>query len=271
MSTQPADSARKSSTKNLNRQISAYSFAAAAAGVSMLALASPAAGEVVITKKTVPIPVSFFGQDVDISLTNDGNNDFRLSLLYNFSSISTKIDGRILILNKLSHGKGVVGSQQFEPYASALMRGTKIGPTANFVSSVVGFPYGANIEESGTASYYHRGSKHLKGKWSGNAKDRYLGVRFLINGQTHYGWIRLRNYSEQNNFGGDCREILGCVSSFGVHSRSRQAITGHARSGCGRHPAVAARRKVSPSVKLSTTTKAIHPRLRLDGLSLGDG
>ena len=83
---------QESSTKNLNRQISAYSFAAAAAGVSMLALASPAAGEVVITKKTVPIPVSFFGQDVEISLTNDGNNDFRLSLLYNFSSISTKID-----------------------------------------------------------------------------------------------------------------------------------------------------------------------------------
>lgn len=191
MSTQPTDSARKSSTKNLSRQISAYSFAAAAAGVSMLALASPAAGEVVITKKTLPIPVSFFGQGVEISLTNDGNNDFRLSLLYNFSSISTKIDGRILILNKLSHGKGVVGSQQFEPYASALMRGTKIGPTANFVSSVVGFPYGANIEESATASYYHRGSKHLKGKWSGNAKDRYLGVRFLINGQTHYGWIRM--------------------------------------------------------------------------------
>lgn len=186
-----ARSAKKSSPKNLNRQISAYSFAAAAAGVGMLALAPPAAGEVIITKKTIPIPLAFLGGGVEISLTNDGANDFRFTLLYNFSSVSTNIDGRILIMNKPSHNKGVVGSEQFEPYASALMRGAKIGPTANFVSSVVGFPYGVNIEESNTVTYLHRGSRHLKGNWGGNAKNRFLGVRFLINGRTHYGWIRL--------------------------------------------------------------------------------
>jgi hypothetical protein len=31
----------------------------------------------------------------------------------------------------------------------------------------------------------------LIGKWGGNLRDRYLGVRFLIDGKTHYGWIRL--------------------------------------------------------------------------------
>lgn len=190
MSCRLSDSARKSSPNHLNRQIGAYAVAAAAAGVSTLALALPAAGEVVVTKKTIPIPVSLIGHGVEISMTNNGVNDVRFSLLYNFSSISTNIDGRILILNKLSN-KAVVGSQQFEPYASALMRGAKIGPADNFVSSVVGIPNGVTIEESATVTYYHRGSKHLKGKWDGNGKDRYLGIRFLINGKTHYGWIRL--------------------------------------------------------------------------------
>jgi hypothetical protein len=144
MSTQPADSGRKTSLRNLDRHISAYSFAAAAAVVSLMALASPAPGEVIVTKKTIPVPVSFFGDGVEISLTNNGINHFKFSLLYNFSSISTNIDGRTLAMNELTDHKEVVGtfnpSQRVHPYASALMRGAKIGPAANFVSSVSGDP-----------------------------------------------------------------------------------------------------------------------------------
>ena len=34
-------------------------------------------------------------------------------------------------------------------------------------------------------------SKQMFGRWGNNQKDRFLGVRFLIGGKTHYGWIRL--------------------------------------------------------------------------------
>ena len=55
--TLPTNSVKKTSPNDLNRQVSLYSLAAAAAGVSMLALAQPAAAEVVITKRTIPIPL----------------------------------------------------------------------------------------------------------------------------------------------------------------------------------------------------------------------
>ena len=31
----------------------------------------------------------------------------------------------------------------------------------------------------------------VEGPWGGNPKNRYLGVRFRIDGQIHYGWVRL--------------------------------------------------------------------------------
>ena len=31
----------------------------------------------------------------------------------------------------------------------------------------------------------------MSGYWGGNLRNRYLGVRFLIKGKFHYGWIRL--------------------------------------------------------------------------------
>jgi hypothetical protein len=58
MFTRTADSAGKKFTKDLKREIGQYSLAAAWAGVSMSALAQPAAAEVVVTKKTIPLPLS---------------------------------------------------------------------------------------------------------------------------------------------------------------------------------------------------------------------
>ena len=78
MSTQPADSIRIASSNRLNRQVAQYSLAATMAGVSMLALVAPGAAEVVITKKTIPIPLSPLGapHPVRISMANNGMNEF---------------------------------------------------------------------------------------------------------------------------------------------------------------------------------------------------
>jgi hypothetical protein len=37
------------------------------------------------------------------------------------------------------------------------------------------------------------------GKWA-NVKDRYLGLKFQIDGKTHYGWPRLSVQLQQQNF-----------------------------------------------------------------------
>jgi hypothetical protein len=187
--TQAIDPSQKTSEDNLARQTSLYALAAAAAGVSMLASALPAMGEVIFTKKTIPIPLSPIGEGVGVSLTNNGIKDFTLSLFKSYTNISTRSDQTVRItsfsttMRKGMPGRGVVGKTGTSfapPYASALMRGAKIGPDARFMSSGKG---------EGVEAVF--GSGTLRGKWGDNPKDRFLGVRFLINGETHYGWIRL--------------------------------------------------------------------------------
>jgi hypothetical protein len=94
-STQSADSWQKKSTSNLNRQIGLYSLAAAVAGVSMLALTEPAAGEVVVTHKTIPIPLSPQSkpQPVHVSLANNGVENFTFFLDGNLSFREPLVDG----------------------------------------------------------------------------------------------------------------------------------------------------------------------------------
>jgi hypothetical protein len=180
VSTYPTDSAKKTSSNNLNRQIGLYSLAAAVAGVSMLALAEPAAGEVVVTKKTIPIPTAPLGtHPVLISMANNGVDNFSFDL--DSFTLSSRI-GRQLEVWGFNPPDGVLAVTPFDGTALALPRGAKIGPSAT-----VFYKYGALIER--TRSYGSGRVSH--GYWGGNPKDHYLGVRFAINGKTHYGWIRL--------------------------------------------------------------------------------
>ena len=128
MPTQLTDSARKHASNNLSRQIAQYSLAAAAAGVSTLALSQPADAKVVITNKNIPIPFCFalFPCSVSLDLNGDGVNDLKFSLIssYTYSAHS-------LHLHVAAHnGGGVVGTAGGEGtvrYASPLLRGANIG------------------------------------------------------------------------------------------------------------------------------------------------
>jgi hypothetical protein len=173
MSTSSLDSARKTSSTNLNRQLGLYSLAAAAAGVSMLALAQPAAGEVVVTKKTIPL----IG-NVSIDINQDGINDFEFYNYFSFGSADLTVRGG---LPGGGGGAFVVGQSD---YASPLMRGADIGAAARFSPSSTF----AGIEKGMHVGY---SNEKLDGPWSGNPANRYLGVRFRIDGQIHYGWVRL--------------------------------------------------------------------------------
>jgi hypothetical protein len=162
-----------------------YSIAAAAAGVSMLALAQPADAEVVVTRKTIPIPLgSYDGTQypVPIDLNHDGINDFSFSLSsFAYHSFNGQLDVTPL------QGGAVVGAEgQLNFYASALARGAKVGPSAHFSSKGRAF-----VERSEGADYDSMYSRKVYGKWGGDPANRYVGVRFLINGETHYGWVRL--------------------------------------------------------------------------------
>lgn len=175
MSVHSTDSFKKASANGLNRQIGLYSLAAAAAGVSVLALAKPADAEVVVTKANIPV-TSFSG--VSLDLNKDGIADFKLFV--SFYSAGSFFSDK-LVVTPLAGGADIGASSV---YASALVRGAKIGPSAHFGS----FP---EIESSHANVSFNHSSRRFFGKWGVHQRNRYLGVKFLIDGKTHYGWIRL--------------------------------------------------------------------------------
>jgi len=183
-------------SNRIDQQMKFYSAAAVAAGVSMLALGQPAQGEVVVTKKTIPIPVSsyFFPppKPVLLDLNHDGVNDFSFSL-YSFAYHSFDIDLTVRPLD----GGAVVGAANAEDgfYASALAHGAKIGPSAHFSSKG-----DADIERAHGFNASSKYSRHLYGDWGNNPVNRYVGVKFLIKGETHYGWVRLTVKTEPKGF-----------------------------------------------------------------------
>ena len=197
MSTRPSSSSSSSYTNdNINRRLGAYSAAALTAGVGLLALAQPAEASVVVTKTNLQVN-SFAPTFID--LNNDGINDVALiDIIANYdhsfyaSFAAAPVNG-----GKIMGGnRGPLG-----PYASALAKGANIGPSAHFSSSqargeivlerFLGFASGTTI-----ITYY--------GKWVPNTQH-YLGVKFLINGQTHYGWIQM-SVTTTDEFGGTVTE-----------------------------------------------------------------
>jgi len=176
-------SAKELLVKNFENHLSAYSASAVMAGVSLLALAQPAEGEIVVTH----VDTGICGAAVDIN--NDGVPDFEFVC---YATGYMFFFYKRLLVEPLTGGRVVGGARgSGGPYASALTGGAKIGPSAQFSSSVgveqllVERSWGTRRDStSGTAGY------GLVGQW-GNTGTHYLGVKFLINGQTHYGWIQM--------------------------------------------------------------------------------
>lgn len=212
MSTLPTESARKSPSDNLNHRLAFYSLTAAVAGVSVLALAQPAESEVIVTKKTIPIPTSLGLTTVPISLTNNGINDFSFSL-YSAPGYTSR---RALRMWPLEGGAVVAQSQAHRvPSALALVRGAKIGPSAHFSNDNF-----ASIEESqrGCSTEVSSCFHQFSGLWGGSPKNRFLGVRFLINGETHYGWIRLTVTSTGRD------DVSGTITGYAYETVANKPI-----------------------------------------------
>jgi hypothetical protein len=175
-------------SETIDHRLKLYSAAAIAAGVGMLALAPPADAEVVVTRKNIQIHGN---TDVSIDLNRDGVADFQFSFVTYVGGCSHY--GKLMM--KPLTGGAVVGSDVAAQlaYASALAPGVKIGPSARFASSTqIEFPGHVHIESQHAwfCSGKH-GTPRSYGNWGGDPQNRYLGVRFPIDGVTHYGWIRL--------------------------------------------------------------------------------
>jgi hypothetical protein len=183
-------------------------LAAAAASVGMLTLTQPLEADIIYTPSSEAL--SFRGiygahyQFSSIDLNHDGRPDFQFWM--NSAAVP---DGEFanLAVRGFS-GAGIVGAVS----ASVLPAGATIGAGRAFAGS-------ARMAYFVTNFYFPSGNG-IGGKWA-NASG-YLGLRFDVDRQTHFGWAQLNVQASASEGGGN---VLGeAVSGFAYETVANQPI-----------------------------------------------
>jgi hypothetical protein len=135
-------------------------------------LAIPAQARVVYTPVNVTLPNGYY----PIDLNHDGIPDFYFQ---RFSGSCPIGPGHLYFLRVAPHlaGGGIVGTTD---EAAALQSGVQIDSSQNFIEG------NSLMYQMGCAGGNH-------GQWL-YANGRYLGLKFLIAGQVHYGWAQLSTH-----------------------------------------------------------------------------
>jgi hypothetical protein len=178
--------------KGLNRRLLAY---VAAAGTGILAASQPASAGIIYTPSNATYTT---GQgSLGISLENNGTINF------NLASGSRSGYFRTLRVN----GNGISGDEvvgfktSISPEASALTKGALIGPGQAFQNANNTTSRWSDVGVQMVGETF--GRQFLSGPWA-DVSDRYLGLKFEVNGQTYYGWIGFSFVgAESSQFGPD--------------------------------------------------------------------
>jgi len=197
----------------LQQRLNSYALAAGAAGVGVLAVTQPAAAKIVYTPTHAVITRD---HAVALDLNHDGKKDFTFH--ETFITTTSVGENHSLILSVLpAHQNNEIWGKA--KHASALPAGVQVGPKGQFTVS----------KKTMAVDYYADGtggSGTCAGKWS-NVKNRYLGLKFSINGTTHFGWARLN---------------VTCVTMFGNH-KVTGVLTGYAYETIPNKPIVTGKTK----------------------------
>ena len=168
---------RANLTDSVNRKLNMYALAAGATGVGALALAQPAEARIVYTRTH---QVTSPQQVLAIDLNHDGIKDFGISTSYaggsGFFSVGLKV-----YQYYIGHANRIAGKGD----AAAFRAGAQIGPKRLF---------SYNNHQMAREQFNQGQRFHVSGPWAntGNGvKNHYLGLKFIIKDQVHYGWARL--------------------------------------------------------------------------------
>jgi hypothetical protein len=181
-------------SENLDKNLGAYAIAAAAAGVSILAGVRPSEAEVIYTPKHITLghaqneggPVVY-----PIDFKNDGIADLNL---VSFAGATTNLAAASLEVYPCycKTPNSVVGMRRAQSESAfALPAGVQVGPGQPFVASNVRVRLALQENRHRTSTV---GKSYFQGQWANGGKgvkNHYLGVKFLISGEVHYGWVRL--------------------------------------------------------------------------------
>jgi hypothetical protein len=170
---------------NVERRLLAYTTAA---GAGLLSFGLPANAEIIYTPSNIPmaLPVGNEYAKTQLDLNNDGTPDFTFSLVASYYANSSQFrDDRALSIVADQTGNEILGADGvngFAPTAAAVPAGRKIGAQKDFV---------ANNAIMAIEAYFGYNDIRDSGSWR-YVQTAYLGLKFLIGGQVHYGWARIK-------------------------------------------------------------------------------
>jgi hypothetical protein len=183
-------------SKPLHHELSVYALAAGAAGVSLIASSQLADAQIIYTATHVQIGAN---QKIPIDFNHDGLTDIiirEIPFHPNRTFVGNIVEAEPDIGGGVKQGY-CIGC------AAAMPGGSRISSDDRFVTG--------KALMSETYSIYYFGS------WAFSSR-RYLGVRFLINGETHYGWARMN----VNPTGTDSIEVV--LTGFAYETQANKPI-----------------------------------------------
>lgn len=222
----------------LHNKLNAYTLSAAAAGVTILAVTPPAGAEIVFTPVNGVIAE---GSKYSLDLNHDGVIDFTL---INDFHISTTPFGDDLDIAPAANGNGIFQGprERFnQTAAAALPAGVPVGSGKPFVFREINMAYA-----SLTAFTYVSG-----GPWK-NVTNRYLGLKFLIDGEVHFGWARLTVLTDSHR-----QAVHATLTGYAYETVANQPILTGQISGSAANASIA------------LPTQTLHPAVPLALLALG--
>lgn len=171
--------------KNGRAKGGARRIAALGLAASGLSLAADRAAEAsIVYSGPQNIPVDSLNPSYNLDLDGDSNVDFTIdwqsTIFLGDGSTQTSADGS---------GNGIV--QLGGGYAAALAAGDLIDGAASFAT-------GAQV--LGTSTVEEKSLVGVTGAFPNAASDTYLGLKFDISGQDHYGWALIDDVVWNNGF-----------------------------------------------------------------------
>ena len=166
----------------MQKRLNTYTVAAGAAGVSLMALTQPSEAEIVYTPANETINRS---SSYSLDLNHDGTVDFIIANHAGEWGSGAGTEQVLLVQAGKSNQVNCAYSFCLSTfiYAAALRRGTQIGQPQRRHGWLGHEAIMADqILVNGSAVYFN--------SWA-NVTNQYLGLRFQINGEVHFGWARL--------------------------------------------------------------------------------
>jgi hypothetical protein len=169
--------------RHLEKNLLAY---VAAASAALLPSALPAEAEIIYTPSNTPMAIAHANRGpvyTTLDLNNDGVPDFTfaISSTLHFSSYGYTTRAKFFLkVNPYQKSNRAVQGQ-VPLTASAVPAGVRIGPQEKFGAGDLYMQHNTFDWSVGKSS----------GTWQ-KVEFAYLGVKFMINGQVHYGWARIK-------------------------------------------------------------------------------